>query len=104
MGQSDAKPAAFMQKLPLTLVKPATVNGTVEPHQPPRRRPNAERGRESILPVPKSVEHIGALSRTHGHAKAADESRAQHNCPDAKEYDRIHCSAGLPNIKRRPFG
>jgi type 1 fimbriae regulatory protein FimB/type 1 fimbriae regulatory protein FimE len=38
-----------MQKPHLTLVKPATINGTVEPHQPPRRRPNTDaRAREYL--------------------------------------------------------
>ena len=39
-----------MGKSPLTLVAPATVNGTVTNRRPPRRRPNAEvRSREYLL-------------------------------------------------------
>jgi integrase len=38
-----------MAKQRLALVAPATVNGTVEPHRPPRRRPNADtRAREYL--------------------------------------------------------
>ena len=71
MGQSKAKTAKSIAKPHFAPVEPAAINGTVQPGQPPRRRPNADtRSREYLTDAEVQKLMKAAGNNRNGHRDA----------------------------------